>query len=118
MARRYRSYCALLAAIFTLIIVFSGRTSAATAEATPCPGMSAPRLVIGKTGRVVSSSPANIRQQPDVSSPLVGQIPSGDIFEVLDGPRCSSSFTWWQVKYHDLTGWTIELRSDAYLLEP
>jgi hypothetical protein len=77
-----------------------------------------PRLVIGQQGRVTPGDPNNIREDHGVSTRLLGEIPAGGVFAVLDGPRCTDSGTWWRVDYNGLQGWTLEGNAGAYFTEP
>jgi hypothetical protein len=107
------------------IVILCGTTAAA--EPTPaCPPVGdpdylPPRLAVGTQARVEAGGLPNLlRDQPGSSGKLLGQIPSGDIFTVLDGPRCSllDKIVWWQVTYNGLTGWTAEGDDGDYWLEP
>jgi hypothetical protein len=77
-----------------------------------------PRLAIGVEGRVLPTDPNIIRAQPGTSAAYVSEIPVGGTFTVLDGPRCTAAFTWWQVNYNGVTGWTVESDGTEYWLEP
>lgn len=83
-----------------------------------CQGAPAPRLVVGRYGRVTPGLPNNIRFQPDPNSVLLGQIPPGSAFYVITGPVCSYGFYWWQINYNGITGWTPEGGSGQYWVEP
>lgn len=80
-----------------------------------------PRLIIGSQGRVTPGVPNAIRSGPSrqngVSS-VVGTIPGGGVFNVLNGPICGDGLTWWQVSYLGVTGWTAEGENFTYWLEP
>lgn len=39
---------------------------------------------------------------------VVGQIPAGGVFTVVDGPHCDANYLWWMVDYNGLTGWVTE----------
>ncbi|MCA9913265.1 MAG: SH3 domain-containing protein [Anaerolineae bacterium] len=82
-----------------------------------CPESLPPRLTVGEVGRVTPGDANNVRAAAAGSAELTGQIPGGSVFHVLDGPECAGGFTWWQVRYGELEGWTVE-GSDAYWLEP
>ncbi|MBI5670058.1 MAG: PD40 domain-containing protein [Chloroflexi bacterium] len=60
----------------------------------------------------------NLRTQPSAQSDKIGQIPGGDEFKVLDGPVCGDGYSWWQIEYNALVGWTPESSGDEYWLEP
>lgn len=83
-----------------------------------CPGSPTPRLTIGLQGQVTPGDTNNVRPEP-TSSTVVGQIPGGEQFTVLDGPQCGlNGLTFWQVQYGDLIGWTAEGQGNDYWLEP
>lgn len=74
-----------------------------------CQRFLTPRL-IGHTQACVSDSePNNIRAQPG-SLDIVGQIPPGGVFTILDGPECTLSTVtvWYYVGYNGMVGWTAE----------
>jgi WD40 repeat protein len=107
------------------IVVLCG-TAPAPASVPPCPpaddpAFIAPRLTKGVKARVVAAGLPNvIREQPGSSSKLLGQIPAGDPFIVIDGPRCTllDKIVWWQINYNNLIGWTGEGQDGTYWLEP
>lgn len=82
-----------------------------------CPDALPAQLTIGSTAQVIPGSANNVRSQPSTASELVGQIPSGEYFTVLDGPRCGDSMAWWRVDYEGLIGWTSEGQGDEYWLD-
>lgn len=86
-----------------------------------------PRLTIGGLGRVMPSPalPNVVRSAPGTSSTgsnsyVIGQIPAGGVFSVLNGPQCGTDGRWWwQVNYNGLVGWTAEGQGhNTYWLEP
>ncbi len=81
-------------------------------------GELSPQLVIGDVGRVTPGDANNMRNIPSTGGDRVGQIPGEAEFIVLSGPVCSDGFTWWQVDYGGLIGWTVESIGDSYALEP
>ena len=107
------------------IVVLCG-TAPAPASVPPCPppndsAFLTPRLTKGVQARVVATGLPNvIREQPGSSSKLLGQIPPGDSFIVIDGPRCTllDKIVWWQINYNNLIGWTGEGQGGTYWLEP
>lgn len=105
---RYRSLLLCLLALclsFPTVSVFS----------QSCP---TPRLVIGEQGRVTPGAANRVRADPGVNGTLLGEIPGGAVFEVLEGPRCIDGLNWWRVEYGDLIGWTAEGNATTYFLEP
>jgi hypothetical protein len=107
------------------IVVLCG-TAPAPASVPPCPppndsAFLTPRLGKGVKARVIAGGLPNvIREQPGSSSKLLGQIPPGDSFIVIDGPRCTllDKIVWWQINYNNLIGWTGEGQGGTYWLEP
>ncbi|MBN1681043.1 MAG: SH3 domain-containing protein [Anaerolineae bacterium] len=83
-----------------------------------CPGAPAPRLSVGQKGRVTPGLPNKIRSEPATSAPQVGAIPGEGVFTVIGGPRCADGYTWWQVSYTGIIGWTANGSSQEYWVEP
>lgn len=80
-----------------------------------------PRLTVGEEARVTDENniPNNVRSGPGLSNELIGEIPAGESFTVVSGPTCTADFTWWEVNYNGLVGWTVEGGTDGdYFLEP
>lgn len=100
------------------------RTSRSVLTPTPqpvaftCPGFLPSRLLVGGQGRVLPGDANNVRDIPDASGALVGQIPGGGVFAVLEGPTCDpAGRAWWRVDYNGLIGWTVEGAGDEYYTE-
>lgn len=107
------------------IVILCGTSGAppATPVCPPAddPGFLPARLSISVQGRVGAGGIPNlVRDQPGSSGNVLSQIPPGDVFTVLDGPRCSllDKIVWWQVNYNGLVGWTAEGKDGDYWLEP
>lgn len=84
-----------------------------------CPHAPTTRLYIQAEGRVLEGLGSNnLRTEPNPDAELVGQIPEGEQFTVLDGPVCMNEMAWWQVDYNGLVGWTAEGDNEGYWLEP
>jgi len=83
----------------------------------PCPESLPPRLTVDEAARVTPGAANNVRSRPEADAELVGQLPGGSLFTVLDGPACGNGFTWWRVRSGDVVGWTVE-GSDEYWLDP
>ena len=87
---------------------------------TTCPGFLPSRLVIGQRGRVTPGDPNRMREAPNTSSQIIGQIPGEGVFTVLEGPICdhTNGIAWWNVDYQGLIGWTAEGQGASYWIEP
>ncbi|MBN1678914.1 MAG: SH3 domain-containing protein [Anaerolineae bacterium] len=83
-----------------------------------CPGAPAVRLAVGGQGRVTPGLPNKLRNVPSLSGGTIGSIPGEGVFSVVGGPRCADGFTWWQVTYNGITGWTASGDSSEYWIEP
>lgn len=83
-----------------------------------CPGNLPPRLIVDEKGQVTPGDANRVREKPSLDAELVGSIPGEGVFDVLDGPICAEGFTWWQVSYLFLTGWTVEGNATDYWLQP
>ncbi|MCA9887483.1 MAG: SH3 domain-containing protein [Anaerolineae bacterium] len=85
-----------------------------------------PRLTVGGQGRVTPGLPNVIRTAPGttssgaVNSVVIGEIPGGGIFNVLNGPQCGlDGRWWWLVEYAGIQGWTPEGEgTNTYWTEP
>jgi len=80
-----------------------------------------PRLAAGTAGQVTPGLPNILRSQPRRGSDslILGQIPGGGVFNVLNGPICDSEGRyWWQVNYQGTVGWTPEGEAGIYWLQP
>ena len=85
-----------------------------------CGSLPAVGLVAGGEGRVIAGSTANrIRSAPDTEAEQLGQIPAGELFDVVDGQQgvCSGGIRWAQVSYDGVTGWTAEGANGQVFLE-
>lgn len=83
-----------------------------------CPGAPPVRLRVGMTARVTPGLPNKVRSQPAAGAAEVGSIPGEGIFSVTGGPTCADGYTWWQVNYQGLVGWTASGTAQEYWLEP
>lgn len=91
-----------------------------SAEET-CPGAPPSRLLVARQARVTPGDPNRVRSAPSLTgTSILGQIPGGSYFMVMDGPVCDTSagIVWWLVHYGDLAGWTAEGQGNTYFLEP
>ncbi len=108
----------------TLVQINPGAFQALTTP-TPNPGVTQclnappPRLQVGGQGRVtLGGVPNRIRSQPNTSGTILGQIPPGDVFSVIGGPNCDGTYSWWQINYNGVVGWTAEGTGSTYFVEP
>ena len=53
-----------------------------------------------------------------MSAATVGSIPGEAMFSVVGGPVCADGYTWWQVTYEGVTGWTAQGSASEYWVEP
>lgn len=81
----------------------------------------APRLYVYAEGRVTPGLPNVVRTAPGTgnNSRIIGEIPGGGQFTVLNGPICArDNRNWWQVNHNGLIGWTAEGEGNTYWVEP
>ncbi len=104
--------------LFGLLPPGIGPGSAAT-PAPQCTGFMPSRLVVGQQGRVTPGISNRIRNQPGLSSTILGQMPAGAVFDVLEGPVCDAAgIAWWRVRFGAVEGWTAEGQGSDYFTEP
>jgi hypothetical protein len=79
-----------------------------------------PRLASGQSGQVAftDGQPLNVRASADRSSEVVGLLPEGMAFDVLEGPACADDINWWRIRAGEVTGWIAEAADGVYLVEP
>jgi hypothetical protein len=72
-------------------------------------------LIRGERGMVLPGSPNRIRSAP-VDGAVIGQIPAGATFDVLNQPSVCSGGIWWsQVRYEGIEGWTAQGVGDYFV---
>lgn len=76
------------------------------------------RLTVGQLARVTPGTPNRLRASPSTRGDILDLMPGGTVFRVLDGPICAEDFSWWQVDYNGVIGWTVEGMNFDYWLEP
>lgn len=90
-----------------------------TSTGSVCPGTPANIISVGIRARVTitDGTPTRLRDAP--SGNVVVEMPEGTQFNVIGGPQCVGSFTWWQLQLDDGTvGWSAEGDFDIYYIEP
>ncbi|KAA3642884.1 MAG: hypothetical protein DWQ07_20385 [Chloroflexi bacterium] len=51
----------------------------------------------------------NLREAPDLNAPVLLQLQSGDIIQILEGPIETENFIWWKVRTEgNVEGWVVE----------
>jgi hypothetical protein len=78
-------------------------------------------LMPGRRGRVDNSSAASnrVRSQASPQAQIVGEIPAGGYFDVLEGPTCASNMAWFKVHSDSgVEGWMAEGTADGYWVMP
>ena len=93
-------------------------TTSGGGTAGGCPEALPPRLTVGGQGKVTPGLPNKVRISPSLSAAQVGQVPGEAVFTVMGGPQCADGFTWWQISYSDITGWTAEGNATEYWTAP
>jgi hypothetical protein len=101
-------------------LIMTDTADIAPAPLPTCEGTQQSRLRPGDTAQVVASTiPNNVRNNPTIQADLVGQLPGGTTFEVIDGPVCNDGYAWYQVALNgEITGWTAEGNASVYWLAP
>jgi len=101
-----------------LVLFFLSNVSLAQVNEASCPGFES-QMQLGGTGKLAPGEPRNnVRANPSTSATQVGQITSQGTFQVLDGPVCANGYTWWEVDYSGVEGWTVEGVDSEHWLVP
>jgi uncharacterized protein YgiM (DUF1202 family) len=83
-----------------------------------CSTAPAPRLNIGRNGRVLQGFDINLRSQPSINGPLLGRVTAWSVFLVVSTARCSEGLNWYQVNFNGTVGWLAEGANGQYWTEP
>jgi len=61
-----------------------------------------------------------LRNEPEKSSAIIGQIQPGGKMQILEGPTCHDGSNWWKVQsiQNGTIGWTRENDRAAYYIAP
>jgi WD40 repeat protein/uncharacterized protein YraI len=76
------------------------------------------RLTAGGQATVTPGAANRLRDAASTDGTLMGEIPGGATFDVLEGPVCTGGFLWWRVDYQGTEGWTVEGNADGYFVNP
>ncbi len=113
---------ARLLLILVVVIALVQQIAAFSAQGirTGCSGTLPTRLIVRERARVSPAgddSPLNVRAAPGTDNEVLGRIPIGGVFYVLDGYECTPRYTWYQVEYEGITGWAAEGDAEVYFTE-
>jgi len=65
-------------------------------------------LRVGSRAEVTSDN-LNVRPSPSLSSSVSGQLFTGDVVEIVDGPVAADGYTWFKVESSRWSGWTVDV---------
>jgi hypothetical protein len=99
-------------ATFGYNVLLDNRPLSSCSDAMPA------NLYVGERGIVRTGLGANnVRSQPSLSDEIIGSLPEGAVFDVLDGPVCADDLIWWRIDHNALVGWTAGGDSEEYFLD-
>ena len=114
----------LLAALLALVVAVLPATLSSAFQRNMCESTRPTRLIVRERGRVAADDPEplNIREGVSTNEPIIGRIPVGGVFYVLEGPECSPLYAWYRIEYRTtagdlLTGWIAEGNAESYFVE-
>jgi hypothetical protein len=73
------------------------------------------RLQVNQRGHSIHVGNLNLRQRPGLQGRIVGTLPPGGRFTVLDGPFCSDNYVWWKVNTGRTQGWVAEGEPSSFV---
>lgn len=84
-----------------------------------CDGAMASRVKKGSDARVTftDGTPLRVRQSAGKTGAILGLLPEGTSFAIIDGPTCLDKGIWWKVQGDKLTGWVLEGEGGNYFIE-
>lgn len=84
-----------------------------------CEGAPPIQIVEGDTARVIAPTvPNRIRSLPTTAGAILGEVPGGGEFIIRGGPECADGYTWFQIEFNGIIGWTVEGSGGNYFIEP
>lgn len=93
-------------------------TPAPTATFTPTP-MPGTVLAVGQQARVTAPAGLNYRDTPSTSGSLLGQLGTGQLVNIVEGPVVADGFTWWKLDDRlGNVGWAAEGDAETEWLSP
>lgn len=99
-------------------VVAETPTPAPTATFTPTP-QPGTVLAAGQQARVTAPAGLNYRDTPATGGELLGQLGTGQVVDVLEGPVAADGFTWWRVDDRlGNVGWAAEGDAETEWLSP
>jgi hypothetical protein len=88
----------------------------ATFTPTPEPGVA---LVAGEPARVTAPAGLNFRAEPSTGAELLGELGTGQIVSVTDGPVAADDFIWWRLDDGEGNiGWAAEGDGETEWISP
>lgn len=88
----------------------------ATFTPTPVPGTA---LAAGQPARVTAPAGLNFRDQPNTNANLLGQLGTGQVVSVTEGPVEADGFIWWQLDDDQGNiGWAAQGDGETEWLSP
>ena len=88
----------------------------ATQAPTPQPGTA---LAAGQPARVTAPAGLNFRDAPNPNATLLGQLGTGVLVKIVDGPQQAGNFTWWKVDDgKGNVGWAADGDGETKWLSP
>ncbi len=108
--------------LLALGVVIAAGVVAQAQTTTPeptCPNAPPTRLIVHERARVSTQDPrpVNMRAAPGTENDRIAQIPSNEIFFVLQGPVCSERYAWYRVDHEGTVGWIAEGDNTSYYVE-
>ena len=100
----------------TLPIETATAAPTATFTPTPIPGTA---LAVGQQARVSAPAGLNYRDTPSTSGSLLGQLGTGQVVDLIEGPVQADGFVWW--RFDDRQGnigWGAEGDAETEWLSP
>jgi murein DD-endopeptidase MepM/ murein hydrolase activator NlpD len=58
--------------------------------------------------RVHATTGLNVRRKPGLDHTVLDAVPAGTSGDITDGVITTGGYTWWQIDWGDLTGWSVQ----------
>jgi hypothetical protein len=88
------------------------------AQAEDCGNGLIQQMSVGARGWIIPEPPIPVNVRTVPGGDRVGQLQPGEMFDVVGGPQCYDTYSWWEVEADNgINGWIAE-GTDAYFIEP
>ena len=102
-------------------LLYVSQSGASGISNIQCLGAPEAQVTIGDVAIVTDDDarPLNVRQEPNLTAPVITQALPGETFQIVAGPFCEGGYLWWQIRLdNEIVGWAAEGSAEVYFYAP